>query len=116
MRSDHHMDTRETEEILDVLRSCLDVSEQDLTDIFTLAQAEARQATSLYEFTRLINDGYDYEQKLILVRNLWRVAYADKALDKYEDHLIRKIADLIYISHSDFIRMKLEVRDACGAS
>jgi uncharacterized tellurite resistance protein B-like protein len=116
MRSDHHMDTRETEEILDVLRSCLDVSEQDLTDILTLAQAEARQATSLYEFTRLINDGYDYEQKLILVRNLWRVAYADKALDKYEDHLIRKIADLIYISHSDFIRMKLEVRDACGAS
>jgi hypothetical protein len=38
------------------------------------------------------------------------VAYADQHLDRYEDHLVRKVADLIHVRHSDFIRTKLEVR------
>ncbi|MDD9894524.1 MAG: TerB family tellurite resistance protein, partial [Gammaproteobacteria bacterium] len=43
--------------------------------------------------------------------NMWRVAFSDERLDKYEEHLIRKIADLIYVSHSDFIKSKLKVRN-----
>lgn len=116
MNCDHQMDARETEEIMAVLKSCLEISDQDLDEILALARNEARQATSLYEFTRLINDGYDYEQKVELVRNMWRVAFADGELDKYEDYLIRKVAELIYVSHSDFIRSKLEVKSALGAS
>ena len=77
-----------------------------------LAQTQAKEATSLYEFTRLINDDYDYKQKVELIENMWRIAFSDNNLDKYEDHLIRKISDLIYVSHSDFIKAKLKVRDA----
>ena len=64
----------------------------------------------LYEFTKLINDSYDYEQKVELIENMWRIAFSDKRLDKYEDHLIRKVSELIYVSHSDFIKTKLKVR------
>ncbi|MDP2091517.1 MAG: TerB family tellurite resistance protein, partial [Pseudohongiella sp.] len=76
-----------------------------------LAEKEAQQAVSLYDFTSLINEGYGYEEKLLLVENLWRVALADEHLDKYEEQLIRKTSDLIYVSHSDFIKTKLKVRD-----
>jgi uncharacterized tellurite resistance protein B-like protein len=58
----------------------------------------------------LINDSYDYEQKIELIENMWRIAFSDKRLDKYEDHLIRKVSELIYVSHSDFIKTKLKIR------
>ena len=53
---------------------------------------------------------FNYEDKLDLIRNLWKVAYADGNLDKYEEHLLRKISDLIHVSHSDYINIKLEMR------
>ena len=111
INSDHELDDRETEEFLRVLENSLEIPEQDLKEMVRLAEAQASQATSLYEFTRLINDEYDYNQKFELVKNMWRVAFSDEELDKYEEHLIRKVADLIYISHSDFIKAKHEARD-----
>ena len=45
------------------------------------------------------------------MESLWRVAYADGDLDKYEERLIRQVADLTHVSHKDFIRLKLAVRD-----
>jgi uncharacterized tellurite resistance protein B-like protein len=81
-----------------------------LQEVIALAEGEARRATSLYEFTSLINADYSYAERVELVESLWEVAYADQHLDRYEDHLVRKGADLIHVRHSDFIRTKLEVR------
>lgn len=111
INSDHQLDERESDEFLQVLESSLNIPEDDLREMVSLAEEQANNATSLYEFTRLINDEYDYQQKLELVKNMWRVAFSDDELDKYEESLIRKVADLIYVSHSDFIRMKVEARD-----
>ncbi|MEM1153413.1 MAG: TerB family tellurite resistance protein [Pseudomonadota bacterium] len=46
-------------------------------------------------------------QKLELIGSMWRVAYADGRLDKYEEHLIRQVAELCYVSHEDYIKSKL---------
>ncbi len=112
MNSDHELDEREHLEFMKVLRQNYDVAEDDLSELVELAKSEAREATSLYQFTRLINDNYDREQKIALIENMWRIAFSDEKLDKYEDHLIRKISELIYVSHSDFIKTKLKVRNA----
>ena len=72
-------------------------------------RTSADKATSLYEFTRLINDHYSKEQKLLLIQSMWRVAYADNDLNKYEERLIRQVSDLIHVSHSDFMKMKMKV-------
>ncbi len=90
------------------------MDEQQLDDVIKLAEEEAAQAVSLYEFTSLMNETYDYEDKVLLVENLWRLALADDHLDKYEEQMIRKTADLLYVSHSDFIKTKLRVRDEQG--
>lgn len=112
MNSDHELDEREQQEFVAVLRQSYDVAESDLEELTQLARDEAHAATSLYEFTRLINDSFDYDQKVALVENMWRIAFSDERLDKYEDHLIRKVTELIYVSHSDFIKTKLKVRNA----
>jgi uncharacterized tellurite resistance protein B-like protein len=112
MTSDHELDEREHAEFMKVLKQSYQVADEDLEELTKLAREEAHDATSLYEFTRLINDNYDNEQKIALIKNMWRIAFADEKLDKYEDHLIRKISELIYVSHSDFIKTKLQVRNA----
>lgn len=114
MKSDHSFDVREKEEFLVVLQQSLGVSEEDLNTISELAEEEASNATSLYQFTKLINDHRDYAGKIALIENMWRIAYSDEVLDRYEDHLIRKVAELLYVSHSDFIMTKLKVRDSKG--
>ena len=112
MNSDHELDEREHQEFMAVLQQSYNIAESDLEELTQLAKDEAFEATSLYEFTKLINDSYDYEQKVELIENMWRIAFSDKRLDKYEDHLIRKVSELIYVSHSDFIKTKLKVRIA----
>lgn len=112
MNSDHELDEREHREVLAVLKQSYSIADDDLEELAKLAKAEAREATSLYEFTRLINDSYDPQQKIGLIENMWRIAFSDERLDKYEDHLIRKVSELIYVSHSDFIKTKLKVRNA----
>jgi len=76
-----------------------------------LAKNKSDEATSLYEFTRLINDEYDYEEKVEMIESMWNIAFSDQRLDKYEDYLIRKIAELTYVSHSDFIKSKLKAKE-----
>ena len=111
MNSDHQLDDREAEEFIDVLKKSFNILDEDLNELASLAEEQAHKATSLYEFTRLINDGYDYGQKVSLIENMWRIAFSDEQLDKYEESLIRKVAELLYVSHSDFIRTKLSVRN-----
>jgi uncharacterized tellurite resistance protein B-like protein len=72
------------------------------------AGSAREDATSLFEFTRLVNDHYGPDEKRDLVGAMWKVAYADGDLDKYEEHIIRRVAELIYLPHADFIRSKHE--------
>lgn len=111
LKTDRHIDERETSAVKKILLNTFALSPVELDDIIELAEKEASQAVSLYEFTSLINEGYSYEDKVLLIENLWRVALADNHLDKYEEQLIRKTADLVYLSHSDFIKTKIKVRD-----
>lgn len=73
-----------------------------------LEEAHKRQAdaTSLYEFTSLINTHLSPEEKYQLVLAMWEIAYADGELDRYEEHIIRRVADLIYVEHGQFMQAK----------
>ena len=94
------------------LREVYEIDEKDLDELISESEKKVSESTSLYEYTRLINDLCDYQDKLKLINNLWAIAFADKHLDKYEEYLIRKISDLLYVSHSDFIQQKLSVKES----
>ncbi|MDR0779849.1 MAG: TerB family tellurite resistance protein [Pseudomonadales bacterium] len=95
-----------------ILRQQFHLDDAALEELWQLAQSAARDATSLYQFTTLINESYGYAAKIELLEHLWQVAYADGRIDPQEEHLIRKLTDLLYLSHGDFIRAKLKVRPA----
>lgn len=111
LKTDQHIDARETAKLRDIVATQFKLDSARLDEIIELAEQEADQAVSLYEFTSLVNEHYQYEEKVELIKTLWELAMADEVLDKYEEQMIRKTADLIYVSHSDFIKTKLQVRD-----
>ena len=79
----------------------------DANELIANAEKTVNESTSLYGYTREVNDNFDYQSKLDLLDQLWRMAFADGNIDKYEEHIVRKISDLIHISHNDFIQSKL---------
>src|SRR5688572_22103325 len=79
---------------------------------FHLAAAEAQGATDYYQFTSLIRTAYSMQDREAIVELLWRVAYADTALSAHEMHVIRKIADLLYVPHRAYIAAKLRAKQA----
>ena len=111
-KADLSIDESETRKIARILQSKFDLSAETLEELVNLAQQEADEATSVYQFTNLINESYDQSAKIVLIQNMWEVAFADGNLDRYEEHLIRKVAELLYVSHSDFIKTKLAVKNA----
>ncbi len=88
------------------LRDTFNLKEQELQEVIRLAKVDVKKSTDLFQFTRLINEHYSYPDKCTLLQNMWKVAYADGRIDRFEEHLIRKIAGLIYVDHADFIEAK----------
>ena len=111
MVADEQVEAAEQQAVSKILEKLFALPAADITELFDEARSASRTATSLYQFTRLINDNYRAGERYQLVVNLWRVAYADGHLDKYEEGVIRRVCELIYVSHSDFIRAKHQVRD-----
>jgi len=113
-RADFDLDARELAAVAAAMRERLDLTEEELTELVTMASDESEEAHSLHPFLRTINDRFGPQQKERLLEDLWRVAYADERLDKYEEHQIRRIADLLYVPHSTFIRTKYRILESIG--
>ncbi len=111
-RADFEQDAAEEQAMAMLLKNTLGLEAEDIDALLHNADNAVDNATSLYEFTRLINDHYSYDDKRALIQALWQVAFADASLHKYEEHLIRRVAELIYLTHEDFIRTKHAARTA----
>jgi uncharacterized tellurite resistance protein B-like protein len=111
-KSDHRLRDTEIERLKGVLRRDWGLDESDLSDLVSVAEDTADANASLHEQIALINGNFSAQQKLNLVRGLWEVAYANNELHHHEELLIRRLADLMYVSHKDFIRSKLRVLEA----
>jgi uncharacterized tellurite resistance protein B-like protein len=111
-RADFEIRAEEQTAVEDAIRRAFRLSAAETAELVERANAEADHATSLHEFTRLINEHFSPEQKFHVIELLWRVAYADGKIDRYEEHLVRKIAELVYVPHREFIRAKLRARES----
>lgn len=111
MLSDGQLDSKEKESIKTLLTSTFDLSPAECDELFCLAQDEVKDSTSLYEFTGQVNLHFSADDKFELIKHMWHVALIDNVLDKYEESLIRQVADLIYLPHSQFIKAKSLVKN-----
>jgi uncharacterized tellurite resistance protein B-like protein len=112
-RADYVFDDAEFDSVLRLIQSHFDLSGEDAAALVNRADEKADDLTSLYEFTQLLHNNLDEEEKARIVGLLWQIAYADGRLDKYEDALVLKISDLLHVSRGKVMQLK---HDAGGDS
>lgn len=110
VNADFEQNEAERVKVIQLLQTTFFLDQAEADELMTSAIKQVENSTSLHDFTSIINKQFDSSRKLHIIELLWEVAYADGKLDKYEDYLVRKIADLIGVSHSDFIKMKHKVQ------
>jgi len=112
MMMDGRLDDAEHNEIVVALKARFGLSDEDAHRLIDRAATTADKAHDLHQFTSRIIEEYPFEERAGIIRELWRVAMADGHVDAYEEQLIRKIADLIGVTHRDFIDTKLLARNS----
>ena len=109
--ADEVLDESELMALKNTLQKDFQINEDEIDELIDLAKENVEDSTSLYEFTRDINDNFDATERVKLIESMWKIAYADGNVDKYEEHIIRKVSNLIYVAHSDFIKAKLSAKE-----
>jgi uncharacterized tellurite resistance protein B-like protein len=110
-RADFTVQDAERAAVLDAVQTLFDLPDEETRELVALAEMEASESSSLFQFTHLIDKNFPIEEKRRIVEMLWRVAFADSEKDKHEEHMVRKIADLLHVRHSDFIRARIRVEE-----
>ncbi|MBL4712238.1 MAG: TerB family tellurite resistance protein [Gammaproteobacteria bacterium] len=106
---DEQVTAEESEKLCQILKQRFTLDATETQSLIELAHTEKHKATDYYQFTTLLNTHYTQQQKIQLVEDLWQLAYADHQLDKYEEHLLRRLSDLLHVPHKDFMQTKHKV-------
>ncbi|SBT18976.1 Tellurite resistance protein TerB [Marinomonas gallaica] len=108
--ADNEIHPYEEQAAKDAIKAVSDLGD-DVDRLFDEVKSTIEDANDAYQFTKVVNEQATLEQKFELLKCLWRVAYADGNLDAYEDQRIRKISELLFMQHSEFIQAKLAVQN-----
>jgi len=111
MMADHHITESEVKQLVSSLQDLFPISEEQSQTLLQQANEKHNDLVSLQEMTSIINTTQDQSLKKNIVFAMWCIALADENKDKYEEHLIRKVAELLYMSHADFIQARLRAEN-----
>ncbi len=114
-RADHVFDETEFERVLQLVERRFGLSPEAAAELVNAASAKAEDLVSVHEFTKLLHEHLDENEKARIIGMLWDIAYADGRLDKYEDSLVLKISDLLYVSRARVMRLKHDAQAASDA-
>ena len=106
MRADGHFDQTEQAKLALLLIEQFHLNEEEVKQVIDQALIQSEQATDFYQYTSKINQHFSIDQRITIVKQLWKMAYADGELASIEEHIIRKIADLLHLRHNEYIETK----------
>ena len=109
MQDDGKVHDAEVNTLLEKLQKTFELNVEETTELFNLAHDEVKEAVDYHQFTMLIAKNFSQPQKIKVIENLWAIAYADNELDQFEELMVRRIADLIYVTHAEFMQAKHRV-------
>jgi len=113
-RADNVFEKSELVRMLELIESHFALSPEDAADLIDSAARSADDIVHLHDFTQLLHGHLSEKEKAQIIGMLWQVAYADGRLDKYEDSLVLKISDLLYVSRGRVMRLKHDAEMAAS--
>ena len=115
LRTNPDVGPAERRAVVAALKDRFALADDEIARLVELAEQTARDASDYFRFTSRVNEGFDMGDKLRIIEHMWRVAYADGTLSAHENHVMRRIADLLYIPQGAYVHAKMRAREAMGA-
>lgn len=103
----------ERDHVITSLKKTYGLSEAAVQELMEAAEEELKGSIDLWQFTNSINQSFPLERKLEVIEMIWQLVYADGYLEKHEDYLMHKLANLLRLSHKQLIAAKLKVKAQC---
>lgn len=113
-KADGNFSDDEKKRIIELMKNEFELDEKLVSELFELSEEKVKESISVYEFSSVINESFAREEKIELMKNLWRVIYEDGKLDSHEDRLIKIIGSTLNLEHKDVIGTKLFVKQEMG--
>ena len=109
-KADGEISADERKKIVKNMEEMFDLDDECVENLIKLSEQRVNESISVYEFSSIINENFSREEKYQLIKNLWKIVYADNHLDQYEDRLMKIIGSTLNLDHKDIIDAKLEVK------
>ena len=106
INADFEVQQSEMDKLQDLLGSRFKLGSEELDQLLAEAKLEADHMVSLQHITRQLNEQFNEQEKTCVIEMMWEMVFADGNLDHYEEHLIRQVAELLYLPHSAFIKAR----------
>ena len=110
--SDYDCSEDELLHVVETVKSMFMLPGEYVEELIQFAKSERGNAADIYHFTRQANEQMSRAQKLAILEAVWRVIYVDGRISKYEEHFARKLTNLLWLDHKDFIDAKIKARPA----
>ncbi|MGE5498115.1 MAG: TerB family tellurite resistance protein [Syntrophothermus sp.] len=112
--ADFSFSDEERREILRHMQEIFSIDHEESVELMEMAEMKVKSSVSIYEFTQMIDQYFDHDEKFEVLKNLWRLVYADNTLDQYEDHLMKRIGNNLHFEHREIMAAKLIVKEEMG--
>jgi len=109
-RADFNISSAERDVIARMIATEYALSAETVNELMIEASEQVDEQISMHPFLRQVNDSFSAAQRQHLIELMWRVALAEDGKHRFEEALIRRVADLVYVEHSRFIRAKLDAQ------
>lgn len=109
-RVDYKVDEREINFIIEILAKEFNFNLDLIKEKLNIVRTSER-LIGYHPITKYLNENFDINFKKKVVLGLWKIAFINEDLDKYEDHLVRKVSDLLYINHADNMLLRNKAKE-----
>ena len=106
--ADDDFSEAELDTVVSILKDNFNLTDEEVSDLIEISDEERKGSVDMWHFANIINENYSEAEKQSVMENIWRVIYADGRLDKFEDHIVHKLATILHISHKKMIEAKLK--------
>ncbi|HEY6626938.1 MAG TPA: TerB family tellurite resistance protein [Ignavibacteriaceae bacterium] len=113
-KADGDFSKDERKRIIDLMKKDFDLDDECVNELLALSEQKVKDSVSIYEFSSVINENFTQQEKLDLIKNLWRIIYEDGKLDSHEDRLIKIIGSTLNLEHKSIIAAKIFVKQEMG--
>ena len=110
-KADNIVEDSELKSIKDIISDFFQInSEDEIIDYINIANTELAESTDIFEFGRVLNDSWNYQDKIDFVCCMFEVSLVDGDMYYLEEHLIKKVSNILNVNHKDLIKSKVEIK------